>query len=136
MLEIDIPRYIAHFASTDDWKSLANSIFNIFIEKNLTPPERSGISIEKIPNQYGAKTRHRVTLPGNDAILEFGNKPVFDKIEYWFCDEGILMTRYIPFCVLIALNSRDNSSKIPAKKFNDITIVKKSLSHATIILTE
>ena len=135
-MEFDIPRYIAHFASNEDWKSLAKSVFNIFIANKVSPPDESGIAIEKVPAQYGAETSHKIKLPGNKTILDFKDEPIFDKIDFWFCDEGILMTRYIPFCVLIILNSRNKSNKKPAKKFSDVIVVKKSLSHATIILTE
>ena len=135
-MEIDIPRYIAHFASSDDWSKLAKTIFTTFIMHDKSPPEELGISIEKIPNRYRAKSSHKITLPGNKTILDFKDKPIFNKIDFWFCDEGILMTRYIPFCVLIILDYRKNSDKKSDKKFNDITIVRKSLSHATIILTE
>ena len=73
-----------------------------------------------------------VDLPGSAAILAHKDKPVFQKLDFWTCAEGILYPRYAHFCSLLVINDDvKNRSRID---WVESVILVKSCSFVSLSL--
>ena len=132
VIEFDVPSYIAYFASNDDWIKLAKIIYSKFIRSGTTPSEETGMIINKKSLGYNADSGHSVQLPGNEIMIARKDEHRCKDFEFWFCEEGTLMTQYIKYCTMIAVT--ENNATICKTEFNRCYIAKKALTRATIIL--
>ena len=132
MIEFDIPKYIAYFATKDDWVKLAKIIYSKFIRTGCTPSAESGIVINKNMLGYNADSGHTVQLPGNDVMIAKRNDDRYKSFDFWFCNEGTLMTQYIKYCTMLAIT--EDCTTVCKTAYSNCYIVQKALTRATIIL--
>ena len=131
VIDFIIPNYIAYYASESDWIKLAKFIFWKMIQGDDSPSNED-IKIMKAPRRYGAESYHKIHLPGNNSMIKFKDEVHFKKFDFWYCNEGTLMTKYVDFCTMIvATSGKPNKNKM---KFKNGAIIKKSLFNATVVL--
>ena len=132
MIEFDVPNYIAYFASNEDWIKLAKIIYSKFICSGCKPKDNTGISINKTILGYNADSGYIVKLPGNETMIARKDDDHYKSFDFWFCNEGTLMTQYIKYCTMIAIT--EDVATIGKINFSYCYIAKKALTKATIIL--
>ena len=78
-------------------------IYETYIRPGITPEKCVGIEINKAKLQSEKVENYEVALPDNMVILARKNDPVLNKIDSWVCEEGILIPRYIHWCLMIII---------------------------------
>ena len=108
-------------------------IYEVFIRPEIEPNPEIGIKISKAKLQSEKVENYEVELPDNVTILAHKNDPVLNKIDFWMCQEGILIPRYIHWCIMIIIG-QGLKNKIKTN-WADSTMLIKSMSYNSVSLT-
>ena len=131
-LAFNIPQYIAHYATDEDWINLSKLIYESYVHNGLSPHESTGISIEKSKIQNYNVINLEINLPGSAVMLECKNKPVFQRLNFWSCSEGIIYPRYAHFCSLVVIDDKNkNRTKM---NWTESTVLTRSIHYVTTSL--
>ena len=127
-----IPKYIAQFDDDAKWIRFASHIHkykNAFEQLNEL---KFGFKFEKLTNEPNGRKNVLISLPGSDSILRLKDQPIFCKFDFWSCNDGIVMPRYIDFCSILFISSTKNFSF--HDEDNVIASVSKRAMHSTSII--
>ena len=131
-MEFNIPRYIAHYACDEDWINLSKMLYESYVHNEIKPHQSTGITIKKSDIQNYNVINLEIDLPGSEIMLNCKDKPVFQKLDFWSCAEGIVFPRYAHFCSLLIIN--DDSKNRTRMNWTDSVVLTRSISFITTSL--
>ena len=111
-------------ATEEEWVNLSKLLYECYIYNGSQPKEATGIKIVELAIKNHNVNNLEVTLPGAEAIMEYKDVPVFQKLDFWTCEKGILYPRFIQFCSLIVLN--DETKTRLKKNWSESVVRSKS----------
>ena len=131
-MAFNIPRYIAHYATDEDWINLSKLIYECYVHNESTPHKSTGLTIEKSKIQNYNVINLDIKLPGNEVMIACKDKPVFQRLDFWSCSEGIIYPRYAQFCSLVIIN--DENKMRTKTSWSDSSVITKSIHFVTTSL--
>ena len=131
-MAFNIPHYIAHFATDEDWINLTKLIYESYVHNDASPHHSTGITIEKSKIQNYNVINLDINLPGNATMMACKDKPIFQSLNFWSCAEGIIYPRYAHFCSLVVIN--DENKNRTKMNWTESTVLTKSIHYVTTSL--